>query len=288
MTWTQTESVHEFRAAAGDFLAAHPAENTVLLTLANRPARAGAAGGDPEQSLRSGWWRPDADGPVAGAWMQAPLEPLRLSRMPVAAAEELVDELVGDPWLTGVGGGVAQARAFGDRWAARTGGAVEVEFEQRLYRLGELLPPQVPGRLRPVTERDFEQALAWVLAFFAEVDHQAERVPEYVRVRAAAGELFLWEDASGRPVAMAGLSGVLAGMARIGQVYTPPEQRGHGYASAVTAAVSQVGRDRGAEQVLLYTDLANPTANSIYQKIGYRPVEDTVVLKLRRDPEGAA
>jgi predicted GNAT family acetyltransferase len=30
--------------------------------------------------------------------------------------------------------------------------------------------------------------------------------------------------------------------------------------------------------VLLYTDLANPVSNSIYQRIGYRDVEDRVVL----------
>jgi predicted GNAT family acetyltransferase len=34
----------------------------------------------------------------------------------------------------------------------------------------------------------------------------------------------------------------------------------------------------GAEEVLLYTDPGNPVSNSIYQRIGYRPVEDRVVL----------
>jgi predicted GNAT family acetyltransferase len=67
-------------------------------------------------------------------------------------------------------------------------------------------------------------------------------------------------------------------MLRIGPVYTPPEFRGSGYASAVTAAVSLRAREAGAEEVLLCTDLANPTSNSIYRRIGYRPVEDRVVL----------
>jgi len=70
----------------------------------------------------------------------------------------------------------------------------------------------------------------------------------------------------------------VAGMLRVGPVYTPPELRGHGYASAVTAAASLRAREAGAQEVLLYTDLANPTSNSIYQRIGYRPVEDRVVL----------
>jgi GNAT superfamily N-acetyltransferase len=67
-------------------------------------------------------------------------------------------------------------------------------------------------------------------------------------------------------------------MVRVGPVYTPPELRGHGYASAVTAAVSRQALDAGAAQVLLFTDLANPVSNAIYQRIGYRPVEDRTVL----------
>jgi predicted GNAT family acetyltransferase len=47
---------------------------------------------------------------------------------------------------------------------------------------------------------------------------------------------------------------------------------------AVTAAVSQQALRAGAEEVLLYTDLANPVSNLIYKRIGYRPVEDRVVL----------
>ena len=73
------------------------------------------------------------------------------------------------------------------------------------------------------------------------------------------------------------------GMVRIGPVYTPPELRGHGYASAATAALSQRRSKPGREEVLLYTDLANPVSNSIYQRIGYRPVEDRVVLAFSAD-----
>ncbi|MFE9425316.1 GNAT family N-acetyltransferase [Kitasatospora sp. NPDC006697] len=279
MTWTFSHSVHEFREQAGAFLSAHPAENTVLLTLADRLARGGATEGDPGQPPGFGWWRPGPDAPVAGAWVQTPPFPLRLSRMPAEAAVQLEAALAGSPVLTGVGGGVEQARAFADCWAKRTGGTVEVEVEQRLYRLGELAVPPVAGRLRQVTEQDFDLALVWLTAFFVDVDHRAQQVPQYLRGRIAAGELFFWEDESGEPAAMAAVSAVLGGMVRIGPVYTPPVLRGHGYGSAVTAGISQVGRDRGAGQVLLYTDLANPTANSIYQKIGYRPVEDTVSLK---------
>ena len=68
-------------------------------------------------------------------------------------------------------------------------------------------------------------------------------------------------------------------MVRVSPVYTPPERRRQGFAGAVTAAVSQAALDAGAEHVVLFTDLANPTSNALYQRLGYRPVEDSVVLR---------
>jgi predicted GNAT family acetyltransferase len=77
---------------------------------------------------------------------------------------------------------------------------------------------------------------------------------------------------------MAGLTDVLSGVARVAPVYTPPERRGAGYGAAVTAAISQLALARGAESVVLFTDLANPTSNSLYRRLGYEPVEDRVVV----------
>jgi predicted GNAT family acetyltransferase len=67
-------------------------------------------------------------------------------------------------------------------------------------------------------------------------------------------------------------------MVRVGPVYTPPDVRGHGYASAATVAVSQAALEAGLREVVLYTDLANPTSNALYQRLGYHPVEDRVML----------
>lgn len=67
---------------------------------------------------------------------------------------------------------------------------------------------------------------------------------------------------------------LIAGQVRIAPVYTPSHLRGHGYASAVTAAVTQAALNIGADNVLLFTDLANPTSNALYQRLGYRPVAD--------------
>ena len=92
----------------------------------------------------------------------------------------------------------------------------------------------------------------------------------------------LWE-ADGQPVSIACNTMPVTSMVRIGPVYTPPQARGHGYASAATAALSRRLLEAGAEEVVLFTDLANPVSNSIYQRIGYRPFEDRVVLAFSAD-----
>jgi predicted GNAT family acetyltransferase len=79
------------------------------------------------------------------------------------------------------------------------------------------------------------------------------------------------------PVSFLGVTAPLGGVVRIGPVYTPPEHRARGYASALVAAVSQAALDDGVMICSLYTDLANPTANRIYAAVGYRPVGDFTI-----------
>jgi predicted GNAT family acetyltransferase len=101
-----------------------------------------------------------------------------------------------------------------------------------------------------------------------------------VSSRLAYGGQFLWETAgqSGEPVATAARTPVVGGMARVAPVYTPPEHRGKGYGGAVTVAVSRDALEAGAREVVLFTDLANPTSNALYQRLGYRPVSDRHLL----------
>jgi predicted GNAT family acetyltransferase len=82
----------------------------------------------------------------------------------------------------------------------------------------------------------------------------------------------------GEPVSLAGRTRTVAGMARVAPVYTPPAHRGRGYGAAATAAVTRAALDAGVEELLLYTDLANPTSNRLYARLGYKPVEDSVSL----------
>jgi predicted GNAT family acetyltransferase len=73
---------------------------------------------------------------------------------------------------------------------------------------------------------------------------------------------------------MVGVAGPTPNGIRINAVYTPPEFRRRGYASACVAEVSQRMLDSGRKFCFLFTDLANPTSNKIYKAIGYRHVAD--------------
>jgi hypothetical protein len=168
------------------------------------------------------------------------------------------------------------------------GGRVVVARHTRLHELGELVPPApAPGRLVVATEDDVDLVTEWFAAFMGDADEQAGRPrdtnahevpePEELRRRLRSGYLWFWVDATGRPVHLTGANPPAFGVARIGPVYTPPAERGRGWASNAVAAVSRLIRAEGA-RACLFTDQANPTSNKIYAALGYRPVVDMANL----------
>ena len=268
-----------FLAAAGDFLRADPARNTVMLSVTEDLLLKAAAPGE----TLFGWWQPDGD-QVRAAFIHTPDYPLLLSRVSGPAAAALARDLTADSGtgrrIPGVNAGQEAADAFAAAWRDRTGDAVAVYRRMRLFRLGELIPPRPwpegTARLAAGTERDL--LARWFGAFAREVgDPPGQDHGTAAAGRLAYGCITVWE-AGGVPVSVVGRTQAVAGMVRLGPVYTPPELRGRGYAGAATAAVSQAALDAGLREVVLYTDLANPTSNALYQRLGYCPVEDRVVL----------
>ncbi|HMD94155.1 MAG TPA: GNAT family N-acetyltransferase [Trebonia sp.] len=291
MGWQATGDVTEFLAVTGDFLRAERVRNTVILSVTESvrasQARSGAsstpddpgAPGDPGKAPLFGWWT-DRTAEVRGAFMHTPPFPVMLTAVPAEAAADLAATALDGRPVAGVNSYEETASAFADVWRERTKDQVHVHRRMRLYRLAELSwpDPAPEGAPRLAGEDDVPLMAEWFSAFVREVDDMGDEDQEAaVRDRIGYGGLTVWE-AGGAPVALAGVTRLVAGIVRVGPVYTPPDLRGRGYASAVTAEVSRVALAAGAGEVLLYTDLANPVSNSIYQRIGYVDVEDRVVL----------
>jgi RimJ/RimL family protein N-acetyltransferase len=277
MTWTTTLDLAAFEESAGPFLRSRPAEHTVLLTLVERLRHQGPRSfGDVPAEF--GWWS-ETGGEVTGAFLRTPPHRLIMTSLPDVAHRPLAESYIrSEPCLPGVMGPEAAALSFAATWAGLTGSDWRRERRERLYRLARLLPPAVPpnGSGRIADETDRALLVDWWAAFKREtVQAHGHDYGHTVQERLSYGGLTLWED-GGQPVSMAGVSRTVAGTARIGPVFTPGELRGRGYASGLTAMVSRLMLESGVQEVLLFADLANPTSNALYQRIGYREVADYV------------
>ena len=189
--------------------------------------------------------------------------------------------------IPGVTADSAIAHAFAEEWRRQTGEPYHIAVAERIYRLERVIPtPGVSGGLRTITPEDRDLLIAWLDAFQREAIPGVATPPERLvdqLFSSSARRMFLWVD--GGPVSMAGTTGETPHGIRIGPVYTPPELRGKGYASACVAALSQRLLDEGRRFCFLFTDLSNPTSNKIYQAIGYHPVSDADVYVFEASTE---
>ncbi len=287
----------EFLDAAGDYLAADPVSSTVVTTIAHRAVAQLAQGIDQPDFF---WWLVvrDHSGAVVGAGMRtARVEPHPpyLLPMPDAAAVALAGHLAdrGEEVLA-LNGALPAVELCAAQLVRIRGGTVTVGRHVRLHQIERpsqlVTPVAAAGRLVPATEHDLDLATAWFDAFMADADEQAGRPrgstphevpgPEDMRRRVRDG-LWLWVDPTGEPVHLTAANPPAYGVARIGPVYTPPEHRGHGFASNAVAEVSRQILAAGA-RACLFTDQANPTSNKIYADLGYRPVVDMANFVIRR------
>jgi predicted GNAT family acetyltransferase len=151
---------------------------------------------------------------------------------------------------------------------------------QRIFRAERVFAPEgVPGRMRRAEADNRALLVSWVAAFQDEAmsgqfHRPAEAAVDDYLARGDDGGMYIWDD--GSPVSMAGCGGPAPNGIRIGPVYTPPARRGRGYASALTAELTSLLLSSGRRFCFLFTDLANPTSNRIYQRIGYEPVTNVV------------
>ncbi len=277
ITIERFEDAAAFLEAAIPFLVAREAAHNLILGIASSLIiDPGRLRGTPYLALAR-----RAGTPVGAAVMTPPFNVV-LSCMDDEAAVgafagDLADRGPGAAPPPGVTGPVEVAAAFGRAWAPPRELAVHGAIRERIYQIERLIPPRPsPGTARLATMADRDLIVAWCAAFLAEALGRADPAEAVAIVdrgmRTGSRTFYLWDD--GGPVSLAGVNGPTPNGIRIGPVYTPPERRGQGYASAVTAAATQAQFDAGRRAVFLFTDLANPTSNKIYQAIGYEPVID--------------
>ena len=177
--------------------------------------------------------------------------------------------------LPGVNGDAATAASFAGQWSERRKSAATPFQGTRLYELLELGEvPRVEGQLRQAGPGDRTLMILWTRAFQDEIGESTSDTELRVDRALAAGQLWLW-DQNKETTSMAVSREPAQGVVRLSGVYTPPEKRKHGYAEACVHALSKHLRASGY-RCMLYTDLGNPTSNSIYRRIGYRVIAEAL------------
>ncbi len=219
-----------------------------------------------------GYWL-DPAGAVTAAALRTP--PFGLITSQLVATDVptfLAGWLEHDPQLPGINSIPATAQAIAAAYQAHTGGLAHLERRMALHAVNQVLdPPRAPpGRLRLGARAERDLLIDWWVAFATEAGAAGDfaHAARMVDARLDDGGVLVWDDEG--PVSVVALSPPVAGVPRIGPVYTPPEHRRRGYAGMAVAQVSRRALDAGARTCLLFTDLANPTSNKIYAEVGYR------------------
>ena len=184
--------------------------------------------------------------------------------------------------------GVMSEKSFAERFAKIYAGIkgvkYSIETSLRLYELTKVAPDiTVNGDLRLARNSDMAFLPYWLEGFSNDCFGESPLVKpdaELYQYHIDTKKGYVLED-RGVPVSVAKISREIQTLCCVSLVYTPPYFRRKGYATSCVAALSQVCLEHGFTRCVLYTDLANPISNSIYQKIGYVPINDFSDIKFK-------
>jgi GNAT superfamily N-acetyltransferase len=242
---------------------------------------------DPDRHPEHHFWVAEEGGVTVACGLITP--PFRLL---VAGVGRSFDSLVAviradGVHIPGVTGFVPEVEELAACWSDATGDSTHVRMSMRMYATDAVRPvPEAPGRLRAAVDGDRPLLRRWAGAFVIEtgLTEGPEELIRSIDARVGADPgIVLWE-VEGVSVSLAGANISSPGIARIGPVYTPPEHRRHGYASSLVAAWTSELLRRGMRRCALFTDLANPTSNSIYRALGYRAVAEGIRYEFDGSP----
>jgi len=284
MQFIQYNDVNAFYAATRDTLLLHEAQNIIPLGNALIGAR-----GEDKTSWRdpANWFMctvSDYNGILLTAIMTPPhnlaLYATNNQNNPeviTCLIEGLVEAGVIIP---GILAEKSHAEMFASLYITRHQRAAKILMSQRIYELTEVNPAIKKAPLRLAQERDMSFLPYWSEHFMQEGLDRPFAIGDDAdahRYLLRTGRTYIMED-GGTPVSMTKITREIETVCVIAGVYTPPYFRNRGYATASTAAISQIGLNKGYKKCVLYTDLANPTSNSIYQKIGYKAIGDSLMM----------
>lgn len=176
-----------------------------------------------------------------------------------------------------VGPANATAR-FAAAWTDSVGCRTAVSMRQMIHRIASVNEiSAAPGRLILADSKHEGLVAHWLQDFARVAPEDMTRQQALLAARAAISEsrVYLWT--CNEPVSMAAWTRPTRHGVAVTWVYTPPHCREKGYATSAVAALTRLLLQKGYEFCTLYTDLANPISNSIYRRIGYVPIQESVV-----------
>jgi predicted GNAT family acetyltransferase len=265
--------ISTFLGEVSPYLEKNPSIHSFLLSLL---ARFESADKTPTLIVRG----TDRNGNIAAVGLQTePQYPLVLSMAKEEHAQSFARGLAKQiKTLPGVNGPLPAANYFAEAWKREKSCQLTTATDLRLFEVTKMISlPKPPGSARTAEPDDVDLIFSWLEDFHEEaVPHDpkpsAESLHQRIRESVLKGFYFLWED-QGQAVCLVGSNRETSTERWVAPVYTPKELRGRGYATALVAAVSQRIIASG-KKGMLFTDLSNPTSNSIYQKVGYVPLAD--------------
>lgn len=272
-----TSDAGSYLDRVGAFLRGRPVEHSVLLSVSAR--HIGEAGAIAEANL---WLWVEEDNEVVAAAQHTPPHGAYLSPGPAEAMQAIARTLWRlRPGLPGVAGLGAAPQEFATEWSLLGGTTATPAMRLGLYAADEVtIPSGVAGRFRLATPGESSLLRDWVGLFIAEIGAIPSE-QDLVGRLVDGGLLAVWE-VDGSAVSMAAVTVAEGGVSRVQYVYTPPGNRKRGYASACVAALTAHELATPGRTCMLFTDLANPTSNAIYQEVGYRRVGDAIDLRFAK------
>ena len=283
MSWTGVPTAEEFAKDWAPVLS----ENESLHCLAWAAIARSSKAAEPPSKFRFFSLKGEHS-PEAYAVLFAQKKELVLSDMTAAQAVELLPLIEQVPLdVEELEGPVEAVTALAEAWSRSSSRSHSTVMHQALHEVHDIEHPDTEGgHLRPATREQQETVHRYLRGFvtdcFPKDNWSGEKIATRAERLLKERKGYLWLDASGEPVSMAAIVRESPNTASISLVYTPPKHRRRGHAARVVAALSQAQLDAGKSACNLHTDLANPTSNSVYYRIGYRVIQKLVRVRLLR------